>query len=184
VSLVCLCHAALPPNILVLDVSLNKLAGVLPSPLPQSMTYLGATGVGLTGVLPDLVPQSNMRQLLLAGNGFEGGCGWGEGGGMAPSGGGGAGGRKRLLGGSRCSIPHAATAAGWQWIGRWVGWGGDGARCVGGGEKRLLSIPQSMTYLGATGVGLTGVLPDLVLQSNMRQLLPAGNGFEGGWMAS
>ena len=77
-----LCVAALPPNLLVLDVSQNKeMTGPLPSPLPQSMVFLGATGASLTGDLPDLPQESSIVRVLLGANQLEGGCVWGRGGG-------------------------------------------------------------------------------------------------------
>jgi hypothetical protein len=70
----CLPCAALPPNLLVLDVSLNDITGPLPSPLPQSLVYLGATEAALTGRLPEVPADSSLRQVLLGGNDLEGMC--------------------------------------------------------------------------------------------------------------
>lgn len=65
-------HAALPPNLFVLDFSLNNITGPIPSPLPQSMVYLGATEAALTGALPEVPANSSLKQVLLGGNDLEG----------------------------------------------------------------------------------------------------------------
>ena len=64
---------ALPPNLYVLDVGLNtQLGGTLPSPLPPSMVFLGATSTSLSGKLPELPQGSSLMRMLLGNNSFEG----------------------------------------------------------------------------------------------------------------
>lgn len=59
----------------MLDVGLNdEMEGTLPSPLPQSLVFLGATATSLSGQLPELPHGSTMMRLLLGGNQFEGEC--------------------------------------------------------------------------------------------------------------
>lgn len=62
----------LPPNLVVLDVSLNNMGGSIPSPLPTTLTYLGATLAGLSGSLPQVNQGAALRQVLLGGNNLEG----------------------------------------------------------------------------------------------------------------